>query len=567
MPFAVVIHEKGGQPRRQDFDKNEVTIGRVQGNDIVLPKQNVSKKHSRIVVKDGKFIIVDLKSTNGTYVNGRKIASPMVIKETDKIYIGDFILSTEGTGAASTPAPEVKAEPEIPKIEPPRKAPVPPTPAKVAPTSPTPVASPNKAVAPSGAATAVSYGSPPAASPPRRPEADTVPPVASTKPAAPSKTQSFDGPFGQLFAHAQESNLNIPAAWTSESKSDPNSTTALTDYAKTLLGNQDASIPALVAEVVGAGPIQPYLGDSKVRAIYVDGPNRIRIENDESTQTLDTGFSSAHAVSVVAGRLLTGAGLNASLGNMAQQTGEEFSISFVLHGSVPYLSIERTDAKDAQIESLVSDGMLDDEMAEFLMTALALNRTVILSANQLESAQKLASALVEASWQDERVVVIDPTARLTVLTEFPHLNQSHDIDELCHHASMLKARHLVVNGVCGTELGAILKTSNRIKGGTILIVNSVQATLTFDTLCGGLALATAGTRDEAADYVREHIDVIAHLTVDAKHVARLETVVDINETQAVLFSSNDGVSTSNEAPAWFAQAARDGYEVNLALFK
>ena len=90
MPFAVVIHEKGGQPRRQDFDKNEVTIGRVQGNDIVLPKQNVSKKHSRIVVKDGKFIIVDLKSTNGTYVNGRKIASPMVIKETDKIYIGDL---------------------------------------------------------------------------------------------------------------------------------------------------------------------------------------------------------------------------------------------------------------------------------------------------------------------------------------------------------------------------------------------------------------------------------------------------------------------------------------------
>ncbi len=80
--FAVIIHEKGGQPRRQEFAKSEVTIGRVQGNDIILPKQNVSKRHSRVVVKDGKFIIVDLKSTNGTYVNGRKIASPMVIKQT-----------------------------------------------------------------------------------------------------------------------------------------------------------------------------------------------------------------------------------------------------------------------------------------------------------------------------------------------------------------------------------------------------------------------------------------------------------------------------------------------------
>ncbi|MCC6749517.1 MAG: Flp pilus assembly complex ATPase component TadA [Deltaproteobacteria bacterium] len=110
--FTVVITEKGGEQRRQDFDKAEVNIGRVQGNDIILPKGNVSKRHSRIVLKDGKFIIVDLKSTNGTYVNGRKITSPLVIKGTDKIYIGDFIISVEEPGgaalqetvAASTPA-------------------------------------------------------------------------------------------------------------------------------------------------------------------------------------------------------------------------------------------------------------------------------------------------------------------------------------------------------------------------------------------------------------------------------------------------------------------------------
>ena len=73
MSFAIVINEKGGQPRRQEFLKGEITIGRVQGNDIVLPKQNVSKRHSRIVLKNGKFVITDLKSTNGTYVNGRKL--------------------------------------------------------------------------------------------------------------------------------------------------------------------------------------------------------------------------------------------------------------------------------------------------------------------------------------------------------------------------------------------------------------------------------------------------------------------------------------------------------------
>src|SRR5437667_10109449 len=99
--FSVTITEQGGELRRAEFDKSKVTIGRVQGNDIILPKGNVSKRHSRIVLKDGKFIIVDLKSTNGTYVNGRKITSPLVIKPTDKIYIGDFILAVdEGDVAA-----------------------------------------------------------------------------------------------------------------------------------------------------------------------------------------------------------------------------------------------------------------------------------------------------------------------------------------------------------------------------------------------------------------------------------------------------------------------------------
>ena len=77
--FSILISEKGGETKRLEFDRPEITIGRVQGNDIVLPKGNVSKRHSRIVFKDGKYIIVDLKSTNGTYVNGRKITAPLVV--------------------------------------------------------------------------------------------------------------------------------------------------------------------------------------------------------------------------------------------------------------------------------------------------------------------------------------------------------------------------------------------------------------------------------------------------------------------------------------------------------
>lgn len=112
------INEKGGQTRQESFDKDEITIGRVQGNDIILPKGNISKRHSRIVVKDGKFIIVDLKSTNGTYVNGKKITAPQVVKATDKIYIGDFTIQLGGGGAGAVSVPDRQASLREPAPEP-----------------------------------------------------------------------------------------------------------------------------------------------------------------------------------------------------------------------------------------------------------------------------------------------------------------------------------------------------------------------------------------------------------------------------------------------------------------
>src|SRR6478736_6245290 len=101
--FSIIISEKGGAERRESFDKNEINVGRVQGNDLMLPKGNVSKHHARLLFRDGRFIVTDLKSTNGTYVNGRKIAQATIVREGDKIYIGDFVLRLE-TNGASAPA-------------------------------------------------------------------------------------------------------------------------------------------------------------------------------------------------------------------------------------------------------------------------------------------------------------------------------------------------------------------------------------------------------------------------------------------------------------------------------
>src|SRR5580692_4572035 len=99
--FSIIISEKGGAERRETFESNEINVGRVQGNDLMLPKGNVSKHHARLLFRDARFIVTDLKSTNGTYVNGRKISQATIVREGDKIYIGDFVLRLETGGSAS----------------------------------------------------------------------------------------------------------------------------------------------------------------------------------------------------------------------------------------------------------------------------------------------------------------------------------------------------------------------------------------------------------------------------------------------------------------------------------
>ena len=58
----------------------ELTIGKLKDNDIVMDNAMVSRHHAKIVMdKAGNCQIMDLQSTNGTYVNGRKVRGSMPI--------------------------------------------------------------------------------------------------------------------------------------------------------------------------------------------------------------------------------------------------------------------------------------------------------------------------------------------------------------------------------------------------------------------------------------------------------------------------------------------------------
>ncbi len=70
------------------LSKEDVVIGRVQENQITLPFSNVSRHHAIVRLEGEDYAVQDNGSTNGTYVNGVKVAK-CVLRQNDLIQIGD----------------------------------------------------------------------------------------------------------------------------------------------------------------------------------------------------------------------------------------------------------------------------------------------------------------------------------------------------------------------------------------------------------------------------------------------------------------------------------------------
>lgn len=71
---------------------DELTVGRAAGCQITLDDTYASQIHARIFTRDSQLYVEDLGSTNGTYLNRRKVAAPMVVNRGDRIQIGSTVM-------------------------------------------------------------------------------------------------------------------------------------------------------------------------------------------------------------------------------------------------------------------------------------------------------------------------------------------------------------------------------------------------------------------------------------------------------------------------------------------
>jgi pSer/pThr/pTyr-binding forkhead associated (FHA) protein len=90
-----------------------VSIGRHADNDIILADPQVSRHHAEIVMQGGRWVISDLGSANGSYVDGQRIVGPQVLNHGDLVRVGQTQFQVEIAGAIAAQDTLVEAIPAV----------------------------------------------------------------------------------------------------------------------------------------------------------------------------------------------------------------------------------------------------------------------------------------------------------------------------------------------------------------------------------------------------------------------------------------------------------------------
>src|SRR5438046_2979167 len=107
--MATLVLLQDGQATPHELTGDEAVMGRHPECTIQLNSNMVSRKHARVFRKGNDWLVEDMGSGNGTFVNGQKIEGPTTLGHEDRIKLGPLLLRFESaskavlTGASTAP--------------------------------------------------------------------------------------------------------------------------------------------------------------------------------------------------------------------------------------------------------------------------------------------------------------------------------------------------------------------------------------------------------------------------------------------------------------------------------
>jgi pilus assembly protein CpaF len=612
--FLITLTEKGGDPEQLTFEKEEVTIGRLAGNDIVLNKGNVSKYHSRIVLKDGKYIVVDLKSTNGTFVNGKKLSAPQVVRPSDKIYVGDYIINVEEPQDAPSGHEETGYSRDDDEEESPDDADGA-SDEEVHDDDEPHDDEPHDDEAHDGEAHdgEEDFDDEPQSG--RRSKKKNMP--ASLAAALRRNKKNVD-PRIEAYATLQKDihdrlieyldlrrldmdRLGDEELWRRTEK-------AIRDIIDHMEADQEIPedidremlLTDVLNEALGLGPLEAFLADDEISEIMVNHANQLYIEKKGKLILSDKIFSSNQAVLGVIERIV--APIGRRIDESSPMVDARLKDGSRVNAIIPPLALKgpcitiRKFKRDAlRIEDLIKFRTITPQMAEFIEMCVKAKRNIVISGGTGSGKTTTLNVVSSFIPEDERIITVEDAAELQLHQDHwvqlesrpPNLEGKGAITirDLVKNCLRMRPERIVVGECRSGEALDMLQAMNTGHDGSL---TTLHANTPRDALARMETLVLMAGMDLPVKAIREQIASAVHMIIQqtrfndgTRKIAFITEIsgmeVDIITLQDIFYFKQEGFTEEGKVrgryvatgfvPKFYDELQRRGVPVNMGIFR
>ena len=544
----------GGERSARDLADGVYIIGRAVGCHLRIDSPEVSERHAILTVRDGKAVIEDLHSANGTFVNGEPVDCAVTLDGGMVVQIGENMLRVSDDAPAAVAAEDLTGEREEESAE-----------DAGSDDRPDPAADPMREL--------------------RRSVQQQV--QRELLKRMDMKKLTVDG----VDREGLEENARVKI---SQIIDEVVSKGRLPEGIDPVRLEQD-----VFNEAMRLGPLEELLDDDSVSEIMVNGPDKVYVERGGRLQLSDCQFTDDAGVLAVIERIVAPLGrrIDESQPYVDARLADGSRVNAIiapLSLSGPTVTIRKFSRRALTVQDFIRFGTWTHNAAEFMKLCVMLRKNIVVAGGTGSGKTTLLNLLSGFIPSAERIVTVEDAAELRLLQ--PHVVRLEarppniegkgavTIRDLVKNCLRMRPDRIIVGECRGGEALDMLQAMNTGHDGSLTTVHAnsprdVISRLETMVLMSGMDLPSRAIREQIASAV----DIIIHesrLADGSRKVVAVTEVTGLEGNQIVMQDifefRQSGVGANGKVigefkptgaiPTWFDQLSGRGIKCSPAMF-